>query len=217
MSISRDELVGGLILGGSMVAGYITQTIGMVYSTAAKAGFITGLAVVLVPILGAMFFRRRPHFGVYISAAVAAVGLGMLSLDFTGGISLNLGDLLLLSCAVAFAFNILNLGRYAPRCRVLMLAVIQVGFAAVCCWVATFFLEEPVPFTGPVWGGLLYLAIVATIFTTAGQAWGQRMVSPERAALIFTLEPVFAAVFAVLLLGESLPPEGILGSIQSPA
>lgn len=212
-TITRDELVGGTVIGASMAVGYITQTVGMVYSTAAKAGFITGLAVVLVPILGAVFFRRRPHIGVYIAAAVAAVGLGMLSLDFSAGIAMNLGDLLLLSCAVAFAFNILNLGRFAPRCRVLMLTLVQVAFTAVCCWVATLYLEEPVPFAGPVWTGLFYLAIVATIFTTAGQTWGQRMVSPERAALVFTLEPVFAAIFAVVLLGESLPPVGILGSI----
>lgn len=212
-SITRDELVGGLVIGATTALGYIAQTVGMVYSTAAKAGFITGLAVVLVPILGAVFFRRRPHFAVYIFAAVAAVGLGLLSLDFSAGISLSLGDLLLLSCAVAFAINILNLGKFAPRCRVLMLTLVQVAFTALCCWIATLFLEEPVSFTGPVWGGLFYLAIVATIFTMAGQTWGQRLVAPERAALIFTLEPVFAAVFAVALLRETLPPMGILGSI----
>jgi drug/metabolite transporter (DMT)-like permease len=212
-TITRDELVGGLVIGSTTALGYIAQTVGMVYSTAAKAGFITGLAVVLVPILGAVFFRRRPHFAVYIFAAVAAVGLGMLSLDFSAGISLSLGDLLLLSCAVAFAINILNLGRFAPRCRVLMLTLVQVAFTALCCWIATLFLEEPVPFTGPVWGGLFYLAIVATIFTMAGQTWGQRLVAPERAALIYTLEPVFAAFFARLLLGETLPATGVLGSI----
>lgn len=213
LTITRDELVGGLVVGASLALGYITQTVGMVYSTASKAGFITGLAVVLVPILGAVFYRRRPHFGVYIFAGVAAIGLALLSLDFSGGVSLNLGDLLLLTCAVAGAINILNLGRFARRCRALMLTLVQVALTAVCCWIATLLFEEPVPFTGPVWGGLFYLAIVATIFTISGQAWGQRLVSPERVALIYTLEPVFAAVFATLLLGESLPPAGILGSI----
>lgn len=213
-SITRDELVGGLISGASMAIGYIAQTVGMVYSTAAKAGFITGLAVVLVPLFGAVFFRRRPHFGVYIFAAVAAVGLALLSLDFSAGFFVfNQGELSLFICAMAFAVNILNLGKYAPRCRVLMLTLVQVAFTGIACWAASLLLETPVSLAGPVWAGLLYLAIVGTILTTAGQTWGQRLVSPERAALVFTLEPVFAAVFAFILLGEKLPPLGLGGSV----
>lgn len=212
-TLTRVELSGGLVIGVTMAIGYIAQTVGMVYSTAAKAGFITGLAVVLVPLLGAVFFRRRPHFSVYIFAGVAAVGLALLSLDFSAGIALKFGDVLLLACAVAFAINILNIGKYASLCRVLMLTLVQVAFMAASCWIAALLLEDPVPFTGSVWGGLLYLAIVATIFSMAAQTWGQRMVSPERAALIFTLEPVFAATFAMLLLGERLPPVAMLGSV----
>lgn len=211
-SVTRDEVKGGLISGASMAIGYIAQTVGMVYSTAAKAGFITGLAVVLVPLLGAAFYRRRPHFGVYIFAAVAAAGLAFLSLDFSAGFALNRGDLYLFICAVAFAVNILNLAKYAPRCRVLMLTLIQVAFTAIACWIASLLLEAPVSFTGQVWAGLLYLALVGTILTTVGQTWGQRLVSPERAALVFTLEPVFAAIFAYFLLGEELPPLGVVGS-----
>ena len=213
-SITRDELIGGIISGASMAIGYIAQTVGMVYSTAAKAGFITGLAVVLVPLFGAVFFRRRPHFAVYIFAAVAAVGLALLSLDFSAGFFVfNQGDLSLFICAVAFAVNILNLAKYAPRCRVLMLTLVQVAFTGIACWAASLLLETPVKFTGQVWAGLLYLAFVGTILTTAGQTWGQRLVSPERAALVFTLEPVFAAVFAFILLGEKLPPLGLVGSV----
>lgn len=212
-NITRDELIGGAIVGGTMAMGFITQTMGMVYTTAAKAGFITGLAVVLVPFMGAIFFRRRPPFVVYIAALVAAAGLALLSLDFSMGFGISLGDLLLLLCAVSFAVYILYLGKYAPRCRVLVLTLLQVVFTGALCWIATFFLEEPVGFTRPVWIGVFYLAIVATVFTTAAQTWGQRMVSPERAALIFTLEPVFAAGFAMTLLGERLPPAGLLGSV----
>ncbi len=212
-TITRDELMGGLVVGASTAVGYITQTVGMVYSSAAKAGFITGLAVILVPLLGAAFYKRRPHWGVYIFAGVAAAGLALLSLDFAQGIALTLGDALLITCAVVFAINILNIGRFAPHCRVLMLTLVQVAFTAACCWIATLLLEKPVPFTGQVWTSLLYLAIVATVFTLAAQTWGQKMVSPERAALVFTLEPVFAAFFAMLLLGERLPPAAMLGSI----
>lgn len=212
-SLTRTELVSGAILGGSLSLGFIAQTVGMVYSTAAKAGFITGLAVVLVPVLGAGFFRLRPHKAVYISAAVAAAGLALLSLDFSSGVGLNRGDIYLLICALAFAVNILNASKFAPRCRVLMLTMVQVAVTAVLCWAAALLFEKPVPFTGQVWMSLIYLATVATIFTTAGQTWGLTVVGPERAALVFTLEPVFAALFAMLLLRERLPAQGILGSI----
>ena len=212
-TITREELIGGLVIGVTLAAGFIAQTVGMVYSTAAKAGFITGLAVVLVPFMGALLFKRRPSFYVYISASVAAVGLALLSLDLSAGVRLNRGDLYLLLCAISFAAYILFLGKYAPRNRVMMLTTVQVVFTCIMCWIATIFLEQPVTFTGPVWTGLVYLAIVATIFTTAGQTWGQKRISPERAALIFTLEPVFALLFAMLLLGERLPPAGILGSV----
>lgn len=211
-TLTRDELTGGLVSGASMAIGYIAQTVGMVYSTAAKAGFITGLAVVLVPLLGALFFRRRPHFGVYIFAAVAAVGLALLSLDFSADFALNPGDLLLFICAVAFAVNILNLAKYAPRCRVLMLTLVQVAVTGIACWLSSMLLEEPASLTCQVWAGLFYLAFIGTILTTAGQTWGQRLVGPERAALVFSLEPVFAAVFAFILLGEKLPPLGLMGS-----
>lgn len=212
-TISRAEAIGGLISGASMAVGYIAQTMGMVYSTAAKAGFITGLAVVLVPVLGALLFRRRPFFAFYAFVALATVGLALLSLDFEKGFSLNRGDLLLFVCALAFAVNILNLGRYAPRCRVLMLTLVQVVVTALVCWPAALLLETPVVFGGSVWLGLLYLALLGTILTTAGQTWGQKTVSPERAALVFTLEPVFAAFFAFFLLGETLPPQGLVGGL----
>jgi drug/metabolite transporter (DMT)-like permease len=212
-SVTWEELLGGLVMGMTLTVGYITQTVGMVYSSAAKAGFITGLAVVLVPLVGAIFFRRRPGFFVYIAAAVAAVGLALLTLDPSEGWSIGLGEIYLLTCAVAFAFNILCLGYFAPRCRVGVLTTLQIAVIAVVCWLATSILETPVPLSGQMWLSLLYLAVVATVITFSGQVWGQRLVSPERAALIYTLEPVFTAFFARLLLGETLPATGVLGSI----
>lgn len=211
-SFTRAELVGGLVSGLTMALGYITQTVGMVYSTAAKAGFITGLSVVLVPLLGALFYRRRPHASLYGFAGIAATGLALLSLDFSAPFTFNRGDLLLLICALAFALNILNLGKFAPGCRVLMLTLIQVAFTAIACWGASLYWEQPVAFGGSVWAGLFYLALLGTIVTTGGQVWGQQLVPPEKAALIFALEPVFAAAFAFILLGETLPTVALFGS-----
>lgn len=212
--LSRSELVGGLVSGVSMALGYITQTVGMVYSTAAKAGFITGLSVVLVPLLGAAFYRRRPPTSLYVFAGLSAGGLALLSLDFSAALAFNRGDVFLLICAVAFAINILNLAKYVPQCRILMLTLVQVAFTAVACWGVSFLLETPVAFSGQVWGGLVYLAIAGTIITTGGQAWGLQRVGPEKAALIFALEPVFAAAFSFLFLKESLPATGLVGGLM---
>lgn len=211
-SITRSEWKGGLTLGLTMTAGFVAQTVGLVYSTASKGGFITGLAVVLVPLLGALLFRRRLSPRILCAVLVAATGLALLSLDFDAGLRLNRGDIWLFACALSFALNILFLGIYAPRCRVTVLSFTQVTFVGINCWLATLILEQPVPISGSLWAGIIYLGLFATVFTTIGQAWGQRIINPERAALVFTLEPVFAALFAMVLLGERLSSQGLVGS-----
>lgn len=214
--VSRDEWVGGFVLGLFLMLGFVFQTVGLVYTTAAKAGFITGLAVVLVPVVGALFFGRRPFWLVYLAAFIAAVGLGLLTLDFDG-MGVNIGDVWVFGCAVSYAFYILYLGIYAGKVRVLVLSFVQVCFTALCCWVLALVLEDFgagfAVLSPAVWFGLVYLALAATVFTTVAQTWGQRILSPERAALIFTLEPVFAAIVAYLALGERLPVMGVLGSV----
>ncbi|MTI94916.1 MAG: DMT family transporter [Firmicutes bacterium] len=212
-SMNSVELKGGLVTGGLMAMGFVGQTTGMVYTTATKAGFITGLAVVLVPLAGALLFRRRPSFWVFFAAGLAAVGMGLMSLDFEAGWAINRGDVYLLLSAIAFSFYILYVGLYANRVRVGLLALIKVVITAAVCWLATLLFETQVPMAPIIWWSLLYLAFFATVITTVGQTWGQRVVSPERAALIFALEPVFAAVFAMIFLAERLPPLGVAGSV----
>jgi drug/metabolite transporter (DMT)-like permease len=216
-SISRDEWVGGVVLGVFLMLGFVFQTVGLVQTTAAKAGFITGLAVVLVPVVGALFFGRRPFWVVYLAAFIAALGLGLLTLDFDS-MGINMGDVWVFACAVSYAFYILYLGNYAGKVRILVLSLVQVYFTAICCWLLAILVEGVAVSSFTllplgVWFGLVYLAISATIFTTVAQTWGQRILSPERAALIFTLEPVFAAIVAYLALGERLPAMGVLGSV----
>jgi len=200
----------GVVAGVALFAGYGFQTVGLQYTTASSAGFITGLAVVLTPLLAAVVLREPPGLGPALGAALAFAGLALLSLQH---LEVRRGDALVLGCAVAFAAHILLLGRFAPRYPSYQLAVVQLGTAGVLAfgWAgATGDLVAPA--NGQVW---LALAITAVLASAAGfliQTRAQSEVSPTRTAVILTMEPVFAGLFGFLLAGERLGPRGWAGA-----
>lgn len=207
---SRKVLVPGMVLGALAFIGFATQTLGLNLTGASKAAFITGLSVILTPLLGALWFGKRLPLRVFAAAALALVGLGLLSLGSAGGI--NRGDLWVLACAVAYAFYILYLSEVAGKHTVLALTSVQLVTMAVLAWLWALPTISALPTVTPaVWGAILYLAVAATVVTTLLQTLGQRVVPAHTSALIFVLEPVFAAVFAYLLLGESLGLSGWIG------
>jgi drug/metabolite transporter (DMT)-like permease len=207
---SRKVLLPGVILGVLAFVGFATQTLGLSLTGASKAAFITGLSVILTPLLGALWFRQRLPPRVFAAAALALVGLGLLSLSGAGGV--NRGDLWVLACAFAYAFYILYLGEVAGKHSVLALTSVQLVTMAVLAWLWALPTASALPAVTPaVWGAIIYLAVMATVVTTLLQTLGQRVVPAHTSALIFVLEPVFAAVFAYLLLGESLGLSGWIG------
>ena len=188
----QPGLVGaGAVAGLALFAGYGFQTVGLQYTTASNAGFITGLSVVLTPLL-------------------AAVGLGLLSLQ---ALEVRRGDALVLGCAVAFAAHILLLGRYAPRFSSYRLAVVQLGSAGLLAlaWAALAG-DLVVPGSAEVWVALLITSVAASAGAFLIQTRAQREVSPTRTAVILTMEPVFAGLFGFLLAGERLSGRGWLGA-----
>lgn len=197
-----------------LCTGFLTQTAALKYTTASKVAFITGLSVVLVPILAIALTKEKPHRTALIGALVSFSGLATLSLepDIVGWI--GLGDLLALACALSFAGHILFVGRYATRISPVPFSTIQIGITAVFCAILGL-LRGPVPefntFPLSVWWGLAYLAILATMATTLLQTWAQQRTTSTRAAIILTLEPVFAAIFAYLMLGELFTVKTIVG------
>jgi drug/metabolite transporter (DMT)-like permease len=203
-------LAAGAVVGLALFAGYGFQTVGLQYTTASNAGFITGMSVVLTPVLAALVLRQPPGRWPAVGALVAAVGLACLSLQ---RLEVHRGDALVFCCAVAFATHILLLGRYAPRFPAYPLAVVQLATAGLCglAWAGVAG-DLVVPSSGQVWVALAITSVLASAAAFLIQTRAQREVSPTRIAVIFTMEPVFAGLFGFLLAGERLSGRGWLGA-----
>jgi drug/metabolite transporter (DMT)-like permease len=205
-------LRGGAAAGVFLWLGYTLQTFGLKYTTAGKSGFLTGFFVVLVPVLAAVIFRKRPQWIEVAGILVATAGIFLLTLPSVHGeLHVNPGDLLTIGCAVAYAFHLLVLGYYSQRERVEAVALGQIATTALLSISALAF-ERP----RVAWGGnVIFALIVTAVFATAAaftvQTWAQRYTTPTRTALIFALEPVFALATAVLVGGEALTVPGVVG------
>ncbi|MGE5507520.1 MAG: DMT family transporter [Chitinophagales bacterium] len=196
------EWQAGLVAGFVYAAGFITQTLGLQRTLAAKAAFITGLSVILVPVLSVVFLRQSPEPAEMLGSAISFVGLAVLSVSSSLAL-LSFGDFLVLLCAIAFALHIILVGRWAQKVDPYRFTTVQVGVTGLLCGALGVFLEPfPAGLTSATWFALGFLALFATVGTTLMQTWAQRHTDATRTAVIFTLEPVFAAVFAFFILGE---------------
>jgi drug/metabolite transporter (DMT)-like permease len=208
---SRTEyLVGTAAAGLLLFGGSALQQAGLVFTTASNAGFITGLYVVFIPIFMAILWRQRQPPAIWGAAGMAALGLYLLS---TGGeIRFNPGDLLVLASAVFWAFHVILIGFLVQRLNVLQLAVGQYfvcGLLNILCGL----MFEPWT-TSPVAGGwwaIIYTGIVSVGLGYTLQVVGQRHAPPADAAILLSMEAVFAALFGWWLLGEQLNPVQLLG------
>lgn len=199
--MGRDGYLRSVWLGLALGFGYITQTYGLQHTSAAVSGFITGMFVVLTPVVSWFVLRRKTSTNVWRAVLLAALGLAVLSIQ--GG-SVGIGELLTLLCAVLFAFHIVGLGEWSPRHDVYGLALLQIAFVGGLCLAAAVPDGLTLPPDAEVWGAILLTALVATAFAFIIQTWAQSLMSPARAAVIMTMEPVFAGFFAVLLAGDQL-------------
>ncbi len=211
LDISRETLGRGITLSALLLGGFIFQTLGLRGTTASRSAFITSMSVLLVPILGYLLFRRRPRPQTLVGVALATVGLGLLTLERLE-LAFSYGDLLTFLCAIVFALHILYLGKYLPVSDFRQLLVLQLAGGAVLCSLLLPVLESPFL----VWDTtfLIYIAVVGVLSTGVafyGQAWAQRFTTPNRTALIFSLEPFFAAVFAYAMLGDRLTSKEWIG------
>ena len=202
-------LVGGTIAGIVLFVGASLQQAGLVYTTAGKAGFITGLYVVIVPVLG-LFLGQRIRPGSWAGAVVAAVGLYLLSV--TEDFRIALGDLLVIGGAFFWAVHVLIIGWLSPRVSSIRICVFQFMTCSLLSLAAAF-LIEPVEYDALVkaavpilYGGFCSVGVAYTL-----QVIGQKHAPPSHAAIILSLETVFAALGGRLILEETLPPRGLLG------
>ncbi|MCB0076154.1 MAG: DMT family transporter [Anaerolineales bacterium] len=203
----RHGLLAGLLLSG----GYITQTIGLQSTSASKAGFITGMAVVIVPILAALLLRDPIGRAVKVGILLAVLGLALMTLRWPLE-RLTTGDLWVLACAFFFAIHIISIAHYAPRHSVLPFATIQLLTAALVASLMAWQMEANALVPPAVaYGALLFMGLVATALAFGLQVMAQRHTTATHAALLFALEPVFAALFAMGIGGEAMGGREWLG------
>jgi drug/metabolite transporter (DMT)-like permease len=138
--INKKLLISGIIMGLFLFIGYAFQTIGLLHTTSSKAGFITGLSVVMVPVFSFMLLKIKPGFNAIIGVSIATAGLYLLTM--TDKVSLNIGDAYVLICAVGFALHIIFTGKYSSKYPALLLTVIQVGTVALLSGIFAFFLQK---------------------------------------------------------------------------
>jgi len=203
-------LLHGFILGSLLYASYFFQMWGIQYTSASNAGFITGLSVVMVPLLGYFLYGKKPSISVSVGIGLAVVGLFLL----TGAdiFSWNSGDLLVLICAVTVAFHIIYTGKFAPQHNVLLLTAVQLSTVALLAASALMFYDfSQAQISGNAYWAVIYLAAFGTVYPYLMQTQMQKFTTTARTALIFSMEPVFAALFAYLVAKETLSVSGWIG------
>ena len=211
IAIRARDLRVGLPLGVVLAGGYITQTIGLDLTTAAISGFITGLYVVLTPILAWLMVRRRPSKKLALAVGFAVIGLLLISGATATSVELQLGQLWLLACALLFALHIFLLGEHGGKSSPYTLAMIQIAGVAAVSWVFALADGYQAPPNGQVWTAILFTALFATILAFWLQTWAQTVLDSARVALILTSEVVFAAGIAVAVGQEQLALQTVFG------
>lgn len=206
----RSTVIGGLCCGAFLAAASIFQQMGVVYTTAGKAGFITAMYMLLVPVIGFVFFRRRNPLTVWLAVAVGVLGMYLLCMD--GGFRLTRGDALVCVCAVLFSCHILCCDHFARLGDPLWISAIQFLTTMVISGAAAFIMERP------TWAKIasaavpiLYCGIVSGGIGYTLQMTAQRFTDPTVASLLMSLESVFAVIAGALLLGERMSSRELAG------
>jgi drug/metabolite transporter (DMT)-like permease len=208
--ITRRTMLHGVLLGVALGLGYITQTFGLLSASAAVSGFITGMFVPLTPVMAWVILRHRTNRITWLAVVLATVGLALLGLH---GWSIGIGELLTLGCAIFFAIHIVGLGEWSVRHETYGLTLIQISTVAVISLIAAAPGGIALPPDGGVWTAVGLTAVLATAIAFLIQTWAQSLVSPTRAAVVMTMEPVFAGIFAVVIGGNHLTLQVIGGAI----
>ncbi len=209
--LHRRDLRHGMILGAILALSYVFQTIGLQYTAATVSGFITGMFLVFVPLISRVFLGRPVSPNAWVAVGLATTGLALLSLQ---GLSLGFGETLTLLCAVGFAAHLVFLGEWTSAAKAYPLSIVQLLTAAVITGVAA---AADGGITAPadaqMWAIVGFMAVFATLGAYLVQTWAMAHVAPVRAAVILTLEPVFAGIFGVLVAGDVVTWRTALGGL----
>jgi len=209
--LTRASLRHAVVLGLVYGVAQILQTAGLAHTPASVSGFITGMYVVCTPLFAALLLRTRITAITWAAVALAMVGLGVLSLS---GLSVGYGEAITFTSALLYALHIVGLGAWSDARQAMGMTIVQLVVITVVCLVATAPDGIVLPSTGADWASVLYMAVFAGALALAGQTWAQAHLAPTRTAIIMSMEPVFAALFAVVLGGESPTSRMLVGGVM---
>ncbi len=223
----KGTIIGGALLGFMFFLGFATQTIGLNYTSATKSGFITGTFVLFTPLFQLLFEKKKPSKGNLLGVAIVIMGLIMLSSKGDSlfdifreiGQGFNIGDFFTLLCAVFFAMYLVYLDITSRKYDYRPLVFMQVSVTGICGVIFSIILSaaglESVKFilNANVVFALLYTAVLATIVTTTLQTKYQKFVTPTKAGIILSFEPIFSMILAFIMLSERISLFGFIGCI----
>jgi drug/metabolite transporter (DMT)-like permease len=210
LSLTKRGLLRGVILGIVLGAAYVTQTYGLLTASATVSGFITGTFVVLTPIVSWVLLRQKTSRNTWLAVALAFLGLALLGLH---GWSIGIGELLTLVCALFVAIHVVGLGAWASQHEIYGFAFVQVATVAVISLVSAAPDGIKVSFEAGVWGTIIITAVFATAFAFFVQTWAQSIIPPTHAAIVMTMEPVFAGIFGIVFGHERLTLQILAGAL----
>lgn len=198
----------GMVLGLIYGLAQIVQTYGLAHTAASVSGFVTGMYVILTPLLAWPLLRQRIGGVTWVAVVLAFAGLSVLSLR---GFAVGYGEAVTFVSAVLYALHIVGLGAWSSARDAFGLSVLQMIVIAVVCLIGAVPNGITLPATTGDWLVVVYMAVVAGAFALVAQTWAQAHLAPTRSAIIMAMEPVWAAVFAVLVGGEDPTARMMLG------
>jgi drug/metabolite transporter (DMT)-like permease len=210
--ISKETFKAGCVIGFFLFSAFAAQMIGLQYMLAGKQAFLTATNVIMVPFIYWAVKKQRPDYYNFIAAFIMLLGLGLLTIDFSAGFSLNLGDVLTLLCAFLYACHIVVVGIYSKKHDPIALTVIQIGFAAVISLAYVLIFGEltiDLPVSGILNG--VYLGVFCTFLAFLGQNMAQKYTNSTHAAIILSLEAVFGSMLSILILGDNFTLPMLVG------
>jgi drug/metabolite transporter (DMT)-like permease len=207
----KESIKGGALIGLSMFLGSLLQTIALLYTTPSKAGFLTGLYSIFVPVITAVIYRKLPDLKTVFAVGISLFGLAVMTIEGSSGI--NIGDVLLVVSAVAYAFQILLVGKYAKSEHILETTFMQMLVVSLLSFIPSMAMEKfYVPINKTTVLSVLFIAVFSTVVAYMVQNKMQPYTDPTHAAIIFLSEPLFVAIFSIFV-GDILTVRTLIGGV----
>ena len=210
--MNRSNILHGIIVGVFLFLAYLSQTIGLQFTTAGKNAFLTALYIMIVPLVNWALTKKRPALRLFVAIVIALVGIGLISLD--ADFSINIGDLLTIVCGVLFALQIAFLDFYLEKDDVAVMTTMELLVTGVLGWICAPFIDGGFSFsaisTEAIWS-LLYLGFISSLLCNFLQTLCQKYTKPGNAALIMSCESLFGALGSVIFLHEVMSGKTLLG------